>query len=63
MNIEYKAIHDFCCDELERLFLSVEWSSGHYPDNLWLQCKILIQFIPLGIKINLSEWYVQWMTE
>lgn len=34
MNIEYKAIHDFCCDELERLFLSVEWSSGHYPDKL-----------------------------
>ena len=32
--IDYKAIHDFGCDELERLFLSVEWSSGHYPDKL-----------------------------
>lgn len=32
--IEYKTIHDFGRDELERLFLSVEWSSGHYPDKL-----------------------------
>ena len=24
MNIEYKAIHDFGCDELEQIFLSVE---------------------------------------
>ena len=32
--IDYKAIHDFGRDELERLFLSVEWSSGHYPDKL-----------------------------
>ena len=34
MNIEYKDIHDFRCDELERLFLSVEWSSGHFTDKL-----------------------------
>lgn len=32
--IDYKAIHDFGREELERLFLSVEWSSGHYPDKL-----------------------------
>lgn len=32
--IDYKAIHDFSREELERLFLSVEWSSGHYPDKL-----------------------------
>ena len=32
MNIEYKDIHDFSCDELDRLFLSVEWSSGHFHD-------------------------------
>lgn len=34
--IEYKAIHDFRCSDLERLFLSVEWSSGHYPEKLVL---------------------------
>lgn len=32
--IDYKAVRDFGRDELERLFLSVEWSSGHYPDKL-----------------------------
>ena len=34
MNITYKDIHDFTRNELERLFLSVEWSSGHFPDKL-----------------------------
>ncbi|MBR5756069.1 MAG: GNAT family N-acetyltransferase [Firmicutes bacterium] len=34
MKIEYKNIHDFDKAALERLFLSVEWSSGHYPDRL-----------------------------
>ncbi len=34
MNTEYKDIHEFGRDELERLFLSVEWSSGHFPDKL-----------------------------
>lgn len=34
MNIEYKDIHDFEQEKLERLFLSVEWSSGHYPEKL-----------------------------
>ena len=34
MSIEYKSTHDFTLNELERLFLSVEWSSGHYPDKL-----------------------------
>ena len=32
MNIEYKDIKEFSCCELERLFLSVEWSSGHFMD-------------------------------
>lgn len=34
MNTEYKETHDFTAWQLERLFLSVEWSSGHYPDKL-----------------------------
>lgn len=34
MNIVYKDTHDFSSRQLEDLFLSVEWSSGHYPDKL-----------------------------
>ena len=39
MSVEYKDTHDFSRDELERLFLSVEWSSGHYPDKLVIAMK------------------------
>ena len=34
MSIEYKDVHEFERDDLQRLFLSVEWSSGHFPDKL-----------------------------
>lgn len=34
MNIVYKDTHDFSSEQLEDLFLSVKWSSGHYPDKL-----------------------------
>jgi GNAT superfamily N-acetyltransferase len=34
MSITYRDTHDFGRDELERLFLSVEWSSGYFPDKL-----------------------------
>ncbi|MDE5854353.1 MAG: GNAT family N-acetyltransferase [Ruminococcus sp.] len=34
MNIVYKDTHDFRSEQLQKLFLSVEWSSGHYPDKL-----------------------------
>ena len=34
MNIEYKDTKEFSKEELENLFLSVEWSSGHFPDRL-----------------------------
>jgi len=32
--IEYRDTHDFTPQALEELFLSVEWSSGHYPAKL-----------------------------
>ena len=32
--IEYKSKNEFTQEELQRLFLSVEWSSGHFPDKL-----------------------------
>ena len=34
VNIEYKEIKKFTREEIEALFLSVEWSSGHFPDKL-----------------------------
>ena len=39
MNIDYKSIHSFESKDLGRLFLSVEWSSGHFPDKLVVAMK------------------------
>ncbi len=39
MNIKYKDLHEFNRKDLEELFLSVEWSSGHYPDKLVIAMK------------------------
>ena len=32
--MQIKDTHDFTSDQLQDLFLSVEWSSGHFPDKL-----------------------------
>ena len=34
MEIEYKRTKEFTTDELRRLFLSVHWESGNYPEKL-----------------------------
>lgn len=34
MNIIYKDTHEFKPEDLEELFLSVEWQSGKYPEKL-----------------------------
>lgn len=39
MKITYKDTHDFTQKDLQELFLSVEWSSGHYPDKLVMAMK------------------------
>lgn len=39
MTIEYKDTHDFTEEQLKRLFLSVEWSSGQHPDKLVVAMK------------------------
>ena len=39
MEIQYKEVREFRTDEIERLFLSVEWSSGHFPDKLVIAMK------------------------
>ncbi len=37
--IEYKEIHEFTKEDLQDLFLSVEWSSGHFPDKLQIAMR------------------------
>lgn len=32
--MQIKDTHEFTPDQLQDLFLSVEWSSGHFPDKL-----------------------------
>ena len=39
MEITYKDIHEFRKEDLEDLFLSVDWSSGHFPDKLVVAMK------------------------
>ena len=34
MDITYRDTHEFNAQQLQELFLSVEWSSGHYPEKL-----------------------------
>lgn len=39
MNIEYRDVKDFTEKDLEDLFLSVDWSSDHYPEKLVVAMK------------------------
>lgn len=39
MEIKYKKIKDFKEEELQQLFLSVEWDSGNYPEKLKMAIK------------------------
>lgn len=39
MDIQYRDTKDFSAEELEDLFLSVKWASGHYPDKLVIAMK------------------------
>ena len=48
MSITYKTIHDFSEQDLKDLFLSVEWSSGHFPDKLVIAMK--------NFKTVVSTW-------
>ena len=39
MDIKYKDTHGFSEKDLEELFLSVDWSSGHFPEKLVVAMK------------------------
>ncbi len=45
MKIEYKTTKEFTAEELQRLFLSVHWESGNYPDKLVQAMKNSTQVI------------------
>jgi len=46
--LEYRDIHEFTKEALARLFLSVEWSSGHFPEKLVLAMR--------GFRTVYSAW-------
>ena len=46
--IEYKEIHEFKKDDLQDLFLSVGWSSGHFPEKLQIAMKNFQTVISAG---------------
>ena len=48
MKIEYKELYEFSKEDLEDLFLSVDWSSGHFPEKLVISMK--------NFKIVYSAW-------
>ncbi len=48
MEVTYSYTHDFHAAALQDLFLSVEWSSGHYPDRLAEAMK--------GFETVISAW-------
>ena len=48
MDITYSDTHDFTPTELADLFLSVEWSSGHFPEKLTAAMR--------GFETVVSAW-------
>lgn len=48
MKIEYKEHYEFSKEDLEDLFLSVDWSSGHFPEKLVISMQ--------NFKIVYSAW-------
>lgn len=46
--LTYKETHEFTRESLEKLFLSVGWSSGHFPEKLVLAMR--------GFRTVFSAW-------
>ncbi len=60
--IEYKQTKDFTADELQKLFLSVHWESGNYPEKL-VRCTIPHELFLRGMVISWSGWFARLMME
>ena len=54
--ITYQETKDFTVAELERLFLSVGWDSGRYPDQLKRGMKTPARSFLHGMGISSSAW-------
>lgn len=63
MEIEYKQTKDFTADELQKLFLSVHWKSGNYPENLSVRYTIPHELFLRGMVIIWSGWFARLMME
>lgn len=55
MDITYSDTHQLSRDDPEALFLSVEWSSGHYPDKLQTAMEHF-ETVPPGTAIRWPGW-------
>ena len=55
MEIIYKDTHDFSANALENLFLSVDWSSGHYPEKLVVATKHISMRIVVLKKVMMHH--------
>lgn len=58
--ITYQETKDFTVAELERLFLSVGWDSGRYPDQLKRGMKNSSQVISAWDGDSSSAWCGAW---
>lgn len=63
MEIEYKQTKDFTADELQKLFLSVHWESGNYPEKLVRAMHNSTRVILRGMMISWSGWFARLMME
>ena len=53
MEIRYKDTKSFKAEDLERLFLSINWESGKYPEKLARAMKIRLMLFPHGMATSL----------
>lgn len=57
MSIEYKDTKEFSASELQRLFLSVNWESGNYPEKLVKAMRNSTHVISAWDQDRLVVWY------
>ena len=63
MKIEYKSTKTFTEKEPQRLFLSVNWESGNYPDKLVRAMQHSTHVILRGMETNWLDLYAHLLTE
>ena len=56
-NIQYKTTKNFSENELKELFLSVNWSSGNYPEKLVIAMENSSSVFSLNISHQMCHLY------